>query len=129
MDHKSLLIKNMIVFILGVILIGYQAYRDNNELYYLLIGGYILLSIYKAWLFGVKYYGNLFSVIMFWFLPFALVFAIIVSLIVGFLTSVPHLLYLVYSSRPKKMKTNVPSFKNQFKKRNNVIPFRSKARY
>lgn len=121
--YRGLFIRNCIAFVLGVLILGFHSYQDTHQIRYLLIGGYILLSIYHAWSFGVKHYGNLFSLIVFWLLPLALVFAIFASLTVGFLTSIPRFVYSGYMWR-KQYTSNayVPaSIKTE-----NVIPFPSK---
>lgn len=128
-NPKSLVIKNAIAFVIGMILIGYGHIRDTSPIYFALIGGYISLSLYYAWRFGMIHYGNLFSVVIFYLLPFALVFAIFVSLIVGFFTSIPRFIYAIYQWRKYAQKRQ-PRHMNKTPRGggNNVVRFQPRSR-
>lgn len=120
---KSLFIKNTVAFVLGMIIIGFQQFYDTHQLSYLFLGGFVTLSLYHSWHFYMKHYGDQFSSVIFLFLPFALGFAVFVSLTVGFLTSVPRFIYFAYQWRKHTPKSERVL---THRARNNVVPFQAR---
>jgi hypothetical protein len=84
-------IKNLVIFVAGAVFIGTDFFTtmNLNHLLQYLLGGYLVLSIYYGFLFGSEKYGNILSAVIFWLLPFSLVFAIGSSLIYGLVMSIP----------------------------------------
>jgi len=122
-NPRSLILKNLIAIILGMLFIGLPSYQETHHMLNLFTGGYVVLSLYHAWRFGVKHYTvNNFSLLLIWLLPFSIVFAIFVSIIVGFLISIPQFAYGVYL-----MGKHTPARSSPPPKVNNVIFFNAKA--
>ncbi|MEV5027903.1 hypothetical protein [Paenibacillus sp. LPE1-1-1.1] len=84
-------IKNLIVFIAGAIFIGtdfFSTFNLDQPLRYP-VGGYMVISAYYARIFGSARFGNVYSLVVFWMLPFAAIFCLAASLIYGIVMSVP----------------------------------------
>lgn len=119
--------------IIGIIIFstGFLSHwSDLSNINHILISGYTSLSIYHGFLFGSYKFGDIFSMLSIWLLPFLGIFLMFICLLYGLVVSIPKTIvsalkwrverdYKKAQKQQSSYQSNISNYQYQYQPKNN----------